>query len=80
VVKGEICLTIRNSADPLVAGHSTGGTVSRTAYTAKGAYTFEMTDTYGDGVCYRYGAGEFKITINREPMATTTSGDFRDVI
>jgi hypothetical protein len=86
VIKGERCLTIRDSADPLVAGHFTGsfstkgGTVSKTACIAKGAYTFEMTDMYGDGICYRYGAGEFKITMNSEPMATTTSGEFRDVI
>jgi hypothetical protein len=61
-------LTIRDCAGALVVGQSTGsfstkgGAVSKTAYIAKGAYTFEMSGTYGDGICYRYGAREFKLS------------------
>jgi hypothetical protein len=66
----ETDLTIRDSAGTLAAGQSTGsfgnddGAVSKSAYIAKEAYIFEVTDTYGDRICYRYGAGEFKITVN----------------
>jgi hypothetical protein len=45
-------------------------------YIAKGVYASEMIDTYGDGICRRYGASEFKITMNGEPGAITSSGDF----
>jgi hypothetical protein len=44
------------------------GAASKTAYIAEGSYTFEMADTYRDGVCCQYGAGEFKITVNGEPV------------
>jgi hypothetical protein len=47
-----------------------GGAVSRTAYIAEGSYTFEMADTYRDGVCCQYSADEFKITV-KEPAAET---------
>jgi hypothetical protein len=56
----------RDSAGTLISGQSTGGAVS----------TFEMTDTYGDGMCCQYGAGEFKITMNGEPGAIGSSGEF----
>jgi hypothetical protein len=40
-----------------------------------------LTDTHGDGICYEYGAGEFKITVNGEPGAnSSSSGEFRDFI
>jgi hypothetical protein len=70
----------------LIAGQSTGsfstksGAVSKSAYIAEKAYTFEMTDTYGDGICYQYGAGEFKITVIGEPGDISSSGKFRGVV
>jgi hypothetical protein len=40
-----------------------------------------LTDTHGDGICYEYGAGEFKITVNGEPGANnSSSGEFRDFV
>jgi hypothetical protein len=54
--------------------------VSKTAYMADGAYTFETTDTYGDGICCQYGAGRFKATVNGEPVAISSSGEFQDVV
>jgi hypothetical protein len=42
--------------------------------------TFKMTNTYGDGMSCQYGAGEFKITMNGEPGAISSSGEFRDVV
>jgi hypothetical protein len=71
--------TLRESAATLVTGQSAGsfstedGTVFKTAYIAEGAYTFEMAGTYGDGICCRYGAGEFKISVNGEPVAISSS-------
>jgi hypothetical protein len=55
--------------------------VSKTAYMAmaEGAYTFETTGTYGDGIYCQYGADQFKATVNGEPVAISTSGEFRDV-
>jgi hypothetical protein len=54
--------------------------VSNTAYVAEGALTFEMIDTYVDGNCYQYGAGESKVTVNGEPVAISSSGYFQDVV
>jgi hypothetical protein len=68
--------TFRDSADTLISGQSTGG------FSTKGGTvsTFEMTDTYGDGMCCQYGAGEFKSTMNGEPGAIGSSEKFRDVV
>jgi trypsin len=77
--------TLRDSAGTLIAGQATGsfstedGTVSKTAFVAEGAYSFELTDTYGDGFCCDYGRGEFKITVNGEPVVTGSNGAFQDV-
>jgi hypothetical protein len=57
-----------------------GGAVSKTAYIAEGAYSYEMTDTYGDGICCQYGAGEFHITVYGEPVAIISSEKFPGVV
>jgi hypothetical protein len=54
--------------------------VSKTMYLADGRYTFETTYTYGDGICYQYGAGDFNVTVNGEEGAISSSGEFRDVV
>jgi trypsin len=78
--------TLWDSAGTLIASQSTGsflttgGTVSETAFVAEGAYTFEMTDTYGDGICCQYGSGEFNITVNGEPVAVGGNGEFGYVV
>jgi hypothetical protein len=54
--------------------------VSKAAYITEMGYTFEMTDTSGDGICCQYGASEFKINVNGKPRAMNNSGEFRDVI
>lgn len=83
---GEMGWTLRDSAGTLIAGLATGsfstedGTVSKTTFVAEGEYTFELTDTYGDGFCCDYGRGEFKITLNGEPVVTGSNGEFQDVI
>jgi hypothetical protein len=50
-----------------------GSVVSKTAYIAEAAYTFEMTDTYVEGICYQYSTDEYKITLNGEPGAISSS-------
>jgi hypothetical protein len=70
----------------LIAGQSTGSfstedsAVSKTAHITEGAYTFEMTETYGDGICCQYGASEFKITGTGEPVAIISISEFRYVV
>jgi hypothetical protein len=39
-----------------------------------------MADTYRDGICCQYGAGEFNISVNGEPGANSSSGECRDVV
>jgi hypothetical protein len=39
-----------------------------------------MTDTEGDGICCEFGIGEFKITVNGEPVAVGNNGKFGDFI
>jgi hypothetical protein len=81
---GETGWTLRDSAGNLIFGQPTdsvsteSGTVSKNAFVADGAYTFEITDTYGDGFCCDYGNGEFKITVNGEPVVTGSNGQFQD--
>jgi hypothetical protein len=42
--------------------------------------SIRMSDTYGYGICCQHGAGEFKTTVNGEPIATISSGVFRDIV
>ncbi len=78
--------TLRDRTGTLIAGQSTGsfstegGTVSNIVDVAEVTFTFEMTDTYGDGICCQYGASRFKATVNGEPIAISSSGEFRDVV
>jgi trypsin len=78
--------TLRDSAGTFIAGQSTGsfsiegGTVSKTASVAEGAYTLELSDTFGDGFCCEYGIGEFKITVNGEPVVVGSNGQFEGVV
>jgi hypothetical protein len=37
-----------------------------------------MSDTYIDGICCQYRAGEFKITVNGESLAISSSGEARE--
>jgi hypothetical protein len=82
----ETVWTLRDSADTLITCQfhgifcSNSGAVSKTAYLAEGVYTFKLTKTDGYRVCCQYNAGEFKITLNGEPAAITSSGEFRDAV
>merc|ERR1712029_978589 len=37
-------------------------------------YTFNIADTYGDGICCSYGSGEYKIKVNGEEVVS--GGEF----
>jgi hypothetical protein len=62
-----------------------GCAVSKPAYIAEWRYPFVMTDKYGDltrtemrdAICYQYRAGQFKITVNGEPGAISSSDNSR---
>jgi hypothetical protein len=77
---------VRGGAGTLIATqttgsyHNVGGTFVETAFVVEGAYTFEMTDTYEDGICCQHGIGEFNIAVNGEPVAVGGNGDFGDVV
>jgi hypothetical protein len=85
-IPSETGWSLMNSAGTLIVGQLTGsfttvgGTVAKTAFVTEGAYTFEITDTFGDGICCDFGIGEYKITVNGEPIAAGDNGEFGDVI
>jgi hypothetical protein len=39
-----------------------------------GTYTFEMTDSYGDGICCEAGFGLFKIAVVGETVISNNGG------
>jgi trypsin len=53
-----------------------GGTSVKAVILAEGSYTFEMTDTYEDGICCQEGNGEFSVTLNGATVFT--GGQFTD--
>jgi hypothetical protein len=73
--------TLWDSSRTLISSQSTGsfsiegGTVTWTSSVALGTYTFEMTDTYGDGIAYGGSrGGAFSIAVNGD---TVVSNDGR---
>jgi hypothetical protein len=77
--------TLRDSTGELIASQSTGsvrtvsGTVVQIFDAVVGMYTFEMTDTFGDGICCMEGSGSFQITVNGETVVTN-DGQFGDTV
>jgi hypothetical protein len=51
--------------------------VANTVYVADGEYIFEMTDSYGDGLCCGYGEGGFEIFVNDVKVENSITFDFR---
>lgn len=76
--------TLRDSSGTTIASQATasfaspGETVVRTVNVADGAYTFEMTDEYADGICCQYGRGEATVTVNGE-VAVESDGSFQSL-
>jgi PKD repeat protein len=63
----ETSWTIKNSAGTTVASGGTygsqpdGSTVTFTDCLETGCYTFTINDSYGDGICCRYGVGNYSL-------------------
>jgi surface protein len=76
--------TLRDSSGTLIASQPTGSfnnrgrAVTKTFSIALGTYTFEMTDTGGDGICCENGAGSFSIAVNGETVISK-KGQFIDI-
>jgi hypothetical protein len=74
--------TIRQSGGDYITGLCTGFfstqdvIVANTVYVAAGAYIFEMTDNYGDGLCCGYGEGGFNIYVNDVIVENDITFDF----
>lgn len=69
----ETSWNIKNSSGTTVA--SGNGYSNATTYTienclADGCYTFNILDSYGDGICCSYGSGSYTITYNGTTLAS----------
>jgi hypothetical protein len=59
--------------------NSEGGTIVQAGNIAAGKYTFEMTDSFGDGICCENGSGSFTITVDGEAVISN-NGEFEDSV
>jgi hypothetical protein len=70
----ETSWTIQNECTNAIQVSGGGYTQSGTAYRTgkicvpKGNYKFTINDTFGDGICCRYGQGNFAISYNDSPI------------
>jgi surface protein len=77
--------TLRDSSGTLISSQSTGSfttqnsTVTKNSSVAFGTYTFEMTDTFGDGICCGGGSGSFSIAVNGETVVSN-NGRFDSIV
>jgi hypothetical protein len=77
--------TLRDSTGTLISSQSTGsfntqgGIVTETSSVAPGIYIFEMTDTFGDGICCEFGSGSFSIAVNGETVISN-NGQFENIV
>jgi hypothetical protein len=77
--------TLRDSAGDLVASEPSGsynspfGTAVATRNITAGTYTFEMIDSFGDGICCEYGPGSFTITVDGETVISN-NGEFSESV
>jgi hypothetical protein len=81
--------TLRNSAGDLIVSQPSGsynipfGTVIQRRNILPnifaGTYTFEMTDSFGDGICCENGSGSFTITVDGETVISNNGEFFASV-
>jgi surface protein len=75
--------TLRDSTGTLISSQAfasfttRGGTITKTSSVALGTYTFEMTDSAGDGI--GLGGGSFRITVNGETVVSN-NGQFNSIV
>jgi len=62
----ETAWTIKDDEDDVIFSKSsfTAGTTTTTECLSPGCYTFEITDSYGDGICCGYGTGSYTVTLD----------------
>jgi len=65
--------TLTNAAGSTVASDSSftsrGTIYQEVLCLPDGCYTFTITDSYGDGICCRYGSGSYSISVNGSDVA-----------
>jgi hypothetical protein len=77
--------TLRDSDGALIAGQPTGsystlgGTAVEMRNITAGIYTFEMSDSFGDGICCESGPGSFTITVDGETVISN-NGEFLEFV
>jgi len=62
----ETAWTIKDDEDITIFSKNsfTAGTTTTTECLSPGCYTFEITDSYGDGICCGYGTGSYTVTLD----------------
>ena len=72
----ETAWTLKNASGATVASGSyssanpDGSTVNETYCLPDGCYDFEITDSYGDGICCSYGNGSYSVTSGSTTLAS----------
>ena len=80
---GETFWTLKNSNNDIVMSKGDTDYEPNSVYTEKAClscdneYTFEINDSYGDGICCSYGEGYYTVLVNDEEKAS--GGDFDSV-
>jgi hypothetical protein len=67
------------ASQPTGSYNSEGGTILQAGNITTGTYTFEMTDSVGDGICCQYGSGSFTITVDGETIISN-NGEFLESV
>jgi len=76
----ETSWALKNSANNVIfsgSGYSNDTTNTKAMCLVDGDYNFEITDSYGDGICCNSGNGSFKIVVNNKSLAS--GGEFQKV-
>ncbi|PSW06810.1 endonuclease [Photobacterium lipolyticum] len=75
----ETSWTLKNSGGSTLfssSGYDNSTTNTKDMCLADGDYTFEISDSYGDGICCTVGNGSFKLEAN--DITLTSGGEFKD--
>jgi len=74
----ETSWVLKNSSNDIVfsgSGYDNDTTNTKSMCLVDGHYTFEISDTYGDGICCNTGNGSFKIVANNKLLVS--GGEFK---
>jgi endonuclease I len=59
-------------------GYADNSEVVKTMCLVEGNYTFEISDSHGDGICCGYGEGRYSFTVDKKPLFS--GGNFADIM